>query len=189
MHNHANGHLDWCLLGQQSYELSNHCKVLERQRLIVHAKFSLLWCGRLYFDILITVHVKHLHMNYDNFCFMFQSHPRSLKQVYSSARLMNRLYHVCLWGLNTQTNKLMGKSWTLWTNMVSVCYLFVKEVNMHINLIYFGHNFDHPWINAITFVPNKQSKKPQFFSTETYFSQKSLPYVAAIRFVLTFYSK
>ena len=34
-----------------------------------------------YIDILITVHVKRLHMNYDNL-FMFQSHPRSLKQVF-----------------------------------------------------------------------------------------------------------
>ena len=42
-----------------------------------------------YIDILITVHVKRLHMNYDNF-FMFQSHPKSLKQVLELAvRLMN----------------------------------------------------------------------------------------------------
>ena len=34
-----------------------------------------------YIDILITVHVKRLHMNYDNL-FMFQSHPKPLKQMF-----------------------------------------------------------------------------------------------------------
>ena len=34
-----------------------------------------------YIDILINVHLKCLHMNYDNL-FMFQLHPRSLKQVF-----------------------------------------------------------------------------------------------------------
>ena len=34
-----------------------------------------------YIDILITAHVKHKHMNNHNLS-MFQSHPRSLKQVF-----------------------------------------------------------------------------------------------------------
>ena len=45
-----------------------------------------------YIDILITVHVKRLYMNYDNL-FMFQLHPRSLKQVFrTGVRLINRIY-------------------------------------------------------------------------------------------------
>ena len=41
-----------------------------------------------YVDILITVQVKRLHMNYDNL-FMFQSHPRSLKQVFRTGSKIN----------------------------------------------------------------------------------------------------
>ena len=41
-----------------------------------------------YIDILITAHVKCLHMNYDNL-FMFQLHPRSLKQVFSNMQGFN----------------------------------------------------------------------------------------------------
>ena len=35
-----------------------------------------------------TTHVKRLHMNYDNL-FMFQSHPRSLKQVFRAGGKIN----------------------------------------------------------------------------------------------------
>ena len=65
--------------------------------------------------------------------------------------------------VNSQTNKLMEKSRTLGTKMVFVCYLLLKEANTHINLICFDDNFDHPHVNVVTFVPRKQSKKPQFF--------------------------
>ena len=41
-----------------------------------------------YVDILIAVHVKRLHMNYDNFL-MFQSHPRLLKQVFRTGGKIN----------------------------------------------------------------------------------------------------
>ena len=39
--------------------------------------------------------------------------------------------------------------------MVCVCYLLLKEANIHINFICFDHNFDHNFdhshINAVTF--------------------------------------
>ena len=41
-----------------------------------------------YIDILITVHVKCLHMNYDNL-FTFQSQARSLKQVFRTGGKIN----------------------------------------------------------------------------------------------------
>ena len=41
-----------------------------------------------YIDIQITAHVKRSHMNYDNL-FMFQSHPRSLKQVFRTGGKIN----------------------------------------------------------------------------------------------------
>ena len=41
-----------------------------------------------YIDILITVHAKRLHVNYDNL-FMFQSHSRSLKQVFRTGGKTN----------------------------------------------------------------------------------------------------
>ena len=41
-----------------------------------------------YVNSLITVHVKPLHMNYDNL-FMFQSFPRSLKQVFRTGGKIN----------------------------------------------------------------------------------------------------
>ena len=41
-----------------------------------------------YINILITVHVKRLQMNYDNL-FMFQSHPRSLKHVFRTGGKIN----------------------------------------------------------------------------------------------------
>ena len=41
-----------------------------------------------YIDILITVHVKILQVNYDNL-FMFQSHPRSFKQEFRTGGRIN----------------------------------------------------------------------------------------------------
>ena len=75
----------------------------------------------------------------------------------------NFWYHGCLSGLNSQTNKPMEKSRTLGTNMVCACYLLLQEANFHIRLICFDHNFGHPHIDVVTFVPRGQSKKPQFF--------------------------
>ena len=51
--------------------------------------------------------------------------------------------------LNLQTNKLMENSRTLRTNAVFVCYLLLKEANIHINLICFDHNFDHPHVTVV----------------------------------------
>ena len=48
--------------------------------------------------------------------------------------------------------------------MVFVCYLLLKEANIHIDLICFDDNFDHPDVNVVTFVPRKQSKKATIFS-------------------------
>ena len=44
---------------------------------------------------------------------------------------------------------------------------------MHINLICFDRNFDHPHINVVTFVPRKQSKKPQFSTMKQFFVGKT----------------
>ena len=41
-----------------------------------------------YIDILITVHVNCLHLNYDNLL-VFQLHPRSLKQVFRTCGKIN----------------------------------------------------------------------------------------------------
>ena len=68
--------------------------------------------------------------------------------------------------LNSQTDKLMGKSRTLGTKMVIVCYLLLKEAKIRVNLICFDDSFDHPHVNLVTFVPRKQSKS-HHFSTET----------------------
>ena len=57
----------------------------------------------------------------------------------------------------------MRKSRTLGTNKVFVCYLLLKEANIHFNLNCFDGNFDHPHINVVTFVPRKQFKKSQMF--------------------------
>ena len=65
--------------------------------------------------------------------------------------------------IKLKTKKLMEKSRTLGTNLAFVCYLLLQETNIHINLICFDHNFDHPHINVVTFIPRKQAKKPQFF--------------------------
>ena len=60
----------------------------------------------------------------------------------------------------------MEKSRTLWTNMVFVCYLLLKETSIHINFICFHRNLHHSHIAVITIVPRKQSKKPQFLPTK-----------------------
>ena len=62
----------------------------------------------------------------------------------------------------------MGKSRTLETNMVFVCYLLLKEANTHMNLICFDHNFDHLHISVATFVLRKQSEKPQFLKKSVF---------------------
>ena len=62
---------------------------------------------------------------------------------------------------------LQGQTWFLY-----VIYFWNKQ-NIHIHLICFDRNFDHPHINAVTFVPRKQSKKPQF-STMKQFSVLSI---------------
>ena len=81
----------------------------------------------------------------------------------------------------------MEKSRTLGTNMVFVCYSLFKEAGIHINLICFDRNFDHPHISVVTFVPNKQSKSHSFFHQNIVFlCLKSLRYdVSVVRFVHT----
>ena len=41
--------------------------------------------------------------------------------------------------------------------MVFVCDLHLKEANIHINLIYFDDNFDHPHVNVATFVSRNKT--------------------------------
>ena len=83
----------------------------------------------------------------------------------------------------------MGKNRTSETNMVFV-YLLFKEADIHIDLICFGRNFDHPHVNVVAPVPRKQSKNPPQFPLQNIaFCRKSLQYVSTVRFVLTFYSK
>ena len=66
------------------------------------------------------------------------------------------------------------------TNMVVVCFVCSSERSKHPY-----HNFDHPHITTVvTFVPRKQSKKPQFFLPKHRFCWKSLRYVSAVRFSL-----
>ena len=67
--------------------MNKYFEVWQRQRLIVCAKFSSFNVGD-YIDILITEHVKCLHMNYDNL-FMFHLHSRSLKQVFRTGGKIN----------------------------------------------------------------------------------------------------
>ena len=52
--------------------------------------------------------------------------------------------------------------------MAFICYLILKEANIHINLICFDRNFDHPHINVVIFVPRKQSKSHHFFHKNTF---------------------
>ena len=44
--------------------------------------------------------------------------------------------------------------------------------SIHIILICFYRNLDHPHINVVTFVPRKQSKKPQFFHKMLFFVEE-----------------
>ena len=60
----------------------------------------------------------------------------------------------------------MKKKPAFGANMVIVCYLLLKEANIRDSLICFDHIFDYHHINVVTFVPRKQSKRPQF-STKT----------------------
>ena len=60
----------------------------------------------------------------------------------------------------------MEKSKTLGTNMVFVCYLPLAEANVHINLICFDDNFDHPRVNDC---PQKTAQKATIFSTKAQF--------------------
>ena len=46
--------------------------------------------------------------------------------------------------------------------MVFVCCLLLKEANIHINLICFDDNFDHPHVNVVTFAPENSPKSPNF---------------------------
>ena len=82
----------------------------------------------------------------------------------------------------------MEKKPDLGTNMAFVRYLLLKEANIHINLICFNGNLDHPHIHVVTFVPRKQSKKQQFFPQKVFdmylllglsslFSQNSLAFL------------
>ena len=102
VHYHVNGYFNRRPLEQQSYKMSNYFKVWQRQRLIVlktkvdcFKDNELLFVPNFlsfnvgdYIDILITVHVKRLHMNYDNL-FMFQSHPGSFMQVFRTGGKIN----------------------------------------------------------------------------------------------------
>ena len=65
--------------------------------------------------------------------------------------------------LNLQTNKLMEKGRTLKTNMVLICYLILKEGNIHTNFTCINDNFDHPHINVVLFVLRKRSKSHNVF--------------------------
>ena len=67
-----------------------------------------------------------------------------------------------------------------------ILFTFGRSKHPHISFICSGRNFDHPLINAVTFVRRKQSKKPQFKKNEHSFCRESLRYVSAVKFVLTF---
>ena len=63
----------------------------------------------------------------------------------------------------------------LGTNMAFVCYLLLKELeaNIHINLICFDRNFDHPHVNVVTFVSSQKShnffpQKHSFFAKKVF---------------------
>ena len=59
-----------------------------------------------------------------------------------------------------------------WDKHGFICDLSLKELNIHINLICFAHNFDHLHINVVTFDPRKQFKKLQFFHKNIAFVEK-----------------
>ena len=58
--------------------------------------------------------------------------------------------------------------------MVFVCYLLLKEANIHMNLIFFDHNFYHLHINVVVFVPRKHPKRPQVFPQKHGFLKKKV---------------
>ena len=71
----------------------------------------------------------------------------------------------------------------------SMLSILMKEGNIHISLICFVRNFNHQYINIVTFVPRKQSKKPQLFPQKRGFLLKKSFTSSAVMFVLTFLSK
>ena len=57
--------------------------------------------------------------------------------------------------------------------MAFVCYPFLKEANIHVNLICSYRNFDHPHIDQCNHLCRcKQSKKSQFFHKNIVFVEK-----------------
>ena len=44
-----------------------------------------------------------------------------------------------------------------------------KEANLHINLIYFDRNFDHPHINVVCLCSQKTVQKASVYSTNAVF--------------------
>ena len=75
----------------------------------------------------------------------------------------------------------MEKSQTSGTNMIFVCYVLLKEANIHINLICFDHNFDLHTSMKSPLSLRKQSEKPQFFPENTVICRKSFKYLPALR--------
>ena len=61
----------------------------------------------------------------------------------------------------------MGKGRTLRTDMVFVCYLVLKETNIHFNLMCFDRNFHYPDVNVVTFVPQETVQKATIFPQNT----------------------
>ena len=64
--------------------------------------------------------------------------------------------------------------------MAFVFYFILKEANIHINLICFDGNFDHPHINVVTSVPSGQSKKSHFLHKNIVLCSKSLARVSVL---------
>ena len=82
---------------------------------------------------------------------------------------MNFWYHVCLWGLISQTNNLMEKGWTLGTNMCFVCYLLLKEANIHINLICFDLKVPMKWNFSFFLMKDHKKTGRQPFTVSQYY--------------------
>ena len=57
--------------------------------------------------------------------------------------------------------------------MVFLCYVLLKEANIHINLICFNRNFDHPHITAVTLSPENSPKSHDFFHKNIVFLEKA----------------
>ena len=58
----------------------------------------------------------------------------------------------------------MKESWPLGANMVIVCYLLLKEANIHVNLICFDQILDYQCSHLC---PQKTVRKATIFSTKT----------------------